>query len=107
TLTQTFWFALFFAATIFLFKLGEISRVFVGLFIALDVVLQAGYRLTARTMRAFLQRGNPDHLYYLIVGTGGTAAEVARLIEKNQEHGDRVLGFLREEEGKQLEDTRL
>jgi exopolysaccharide biosynthesis polyprenyl glycosylphosphotransferase len=107
TLTQTFWFALLFAAAIFLFKLGEISRSFVGLFIFLNLILQAGYRLTARKMREFLQRGFTDHVYYLIVGTGPTATEVARLIEKNKDQGDRVTGFLRDEEGKQLEDAGL
>ena len=107
TLNQTFWFGLLFAAAIFLLKLGEISRSFVGLFIILNLVLQAGYRLSAHKMREFLQRGFDEHRYYLIVGTGKTAAEVARLIEKNKDHGDRVIGFLRDEEGKQLEDERL
>ena len=107
TLTQTFWFALLFAAAIFLLKLGEISRVFVGLFIILNAVLQAGYRLSAHKMREFLQRGLADHRYYLIVGTGRAAAEVARLIEKNKDQGDRVIGFLRDEPGKELEDVAL
>lgn len=107
TLTQTFWFALLFAAAIFLLKLGEISRFFVGLFIVLNLVVQAGYRLSAHRTRGFLQRGFTGHRYYLIVGTGRTAAELARLLEKNKDHGDRVIGFLRDEEGKQLEDERL
>jgi exopolysaccharide biosynthesis polyprenyl glycosylphosphotransferase len=106
-LAQTFWFALLFATAIFLLKLGEISRSFVGLFIILNLTLQAGYRLSAHRMREFLQRGFTGHRFYLIVGTGRTAAEVARLLEKNQDHGDRVIGFLREEPGKQLEDAVL
>ena len=107
TLTQSFWFALLFAAAIFLLKLGEISRSFVGLFIILNMALQAVYRLSAHKMREFLQRGFTDHRYYLIVGTGRAAAEVAELIEMNKDHGDRVIGFLRDEEGKELEDKRL
>ena len=107
TLTQTFWFALLLATAIFLLKLGEISRSFVGLFLLLNLALQAGYRLSAHRMREFLQRGFTGHRYYLIVGTGSTAAEVARLIEKNKDHGDRVIGFLRDEAGKQLEDAPL
>ena len=107
TLTQTFWFALLLATAIFLLKLGEISRSFVGLFLLLNLALQAGYRLSAHRMREFLQRGFTGHRYYLIVGTGSTAAEVARLIEKNKDHGDRVIGFLRDEEGRQLEDAQL
>jgi exopolysaccharide biosynthesis polyprenyl glycosylphosphotransferase len=107
TLVQTFWFALLLAAAIFLLKLGEISRSFIGLFIGLNLMLQAGYRLSAHRMREFLQRGFTGHRYYLIVGTGHAAAEVARLIEKNKDHGDRVIGFLRDEEGKRLEDEEL
>ena len=107
TLTQTFWFALLLATAIFLLKLGEISRSFVGLFILLNLALQAGYRLSAHRMREFLQRGFTGHRYYLIVGTGSAAAELARLIDKNKDHGDRVIGFLRDEEGKQLEDEQL
>jgi exopolysaccharide biosynthesis polyprenyl glycosylphosphotransferase len=107
TLTQTFWFALLVAAAIFLFKLGEISRVFVGLFILLNLGIQAGYRLTAHRMREFLQRGLTDHCYYLIVGTGAAAAEVARLIEKNSDQGDRIIGFLREDDASRLEDLAL
>ena len=107
TLSQTFWFALLFAAAIFLFKLGEISRVFVGLFIFLNLGIQASYRLTAHRMREFLQRGLTDRCYYLIVGTGSTAAEVAHLIEKNNDQGDHVIGFLREDEASRLEDGSL
>ncbi|HWP84552.1 MAG TPA: sugar transferase, partial [Terriglobia bacterium] len=88
-------------------KLGEISRSFVGLFLLFNFAVQATYRLSARRMRSFLQRGFADRRYYLIVGTGRRAAEVARLIEKNKDHGDRVIGFLREGEGKNLEDEAL
>ncbi|MBI3934104.1 MAG: sugar transferase [Acidobacteria bacterium] len=107
TFTQTFWFSLLFAAAIYLLKLGEISRAFVAIFILLNMVFQAAYRLSAHKMREFLLRGFTDHCYYLIVGTGKTAAEVAHLIEKNKNQGDRVIGFLREQEGKQLEDESL
>jgi exopolysaccharide biosynthesis polyprenyl glycosylphosphotransferase len=58
-------------------------------------------------MRAFLQRGLTGHRYYLIVGTGSAAASVAHLIEKHRDHGDRVVGFLRETEGRQLEEEGL
>ena len=107
TLTQTFWFALLITAAIFLFKLGEVSRAFVGLFIFLNLTIQAGYRLTAHRMREFLQRGLTEHCYYLIVGTGTAAAEVAHLIEKNADQGDRVVGFMREDDGSGLEDAAL
>ena len=96
TLRQSFWFALLIAAAIFALKLGEISRTFVILFLFLNLLAQAAYRLMAHRMREVLQRGFADHRHYLIVGTGPAASEVARLIEKNKDSDDSVIGFLRE-----------
>jgi exopolysaccharide biosynthesis polyprenyl glycosylphosphotransferase len=107
TVSQSFWLALLLTATIYLLKLGEVSRSFLALFVLLNFLLQGAYRLVARRMRAFLQRGLTGHRYYLIVGTGSAAASVAHLIEKHRDHGDRVVGFLRETEGRQLEEEGL
>jgi exopolysaccharide biosynthesis polyprenyl glycosylphosphotransferase len=104
TVSQTFWFALLLATAIYLLKLGDVSRVFIALFVFLNFVLQAGYRLMAHKMREVLLRGFASHRYYLIVGTGPSAIEVARLIERNKDHGDRVIGFVRETEGPPLEE---
>jgi exopolysaccharide biosynthesis polyprenyl glycosylphosphotransferase len=101
TLTQTFWFALLFAAAMFVLKLGETSRTFVALFIALNLLVQAAYRLMAHRMREVLQRGFADQRHYLIVGAGPAAAEVARLIEKNKDRDDKVVGFLRDLDSEQ------
>ena len=107
TLSQSFWFVLFVATAIYLLKLGEISRAFVALFVSLNLLLQAAYRLVARRMRGFLQRGFSGRRYYLIVGTGAKAVEVARFIEKNEYPGDRVIGFVRESDGKPPEEGSL
>jgi exopolysaccharide biosynthesis polyprenyl glycosylphosphotransferase len=96
TLSQTFWFALLLATAIYLLKLGDVSRAFVALFVLLNLVLQIAYRLMAHRMREFLLQGFGGARYYLIVGTGPAAVEVARLIEKNKDQGDRVVGFVRE-----------
>ncbi|MBI4463324.1 MAG: sugar transferase [Acidobacteria bacterium] len=96
TVAQTFWFGIALATAIYLFKLGDISRSFIALFVLLNFFLQAAYRLSARRMRHFWQRGFAEQRFYLIVGTGPKALEVARLIEKNEEHGDRIIGLARE-----------
>ena len=100
TLYQSFWLAVALATAICLLKLGEISRSFVGLFLFVNLLFQLTYRLSARKMRRFLQREFVGYRYYLIVGTGPKAIEVARLIEGNEERGVRVIGFVGEGEAK-------
>ena len=103
TALQTLWFAGALATAIYLLKLGDISRFFVALFLLFNFPLQIAYRLAARRMRRFLQQGFAGHHYYLIVGTGPKAVELAQLIEKHEEHGDRVVGFVPEPEAPPLE----
>ncbi len=99
TIYQSFWLGVALATAIYLFQLGEISRSFVALFLFLNFLFHTGYRLAGRKLRRVLQRDLAGGRRYLIVGTGPKAVEVARLIEKNQEQGDQVLGFVREPEG--------
>jgi exopolysaccharide biosynthesis polyprenyl glycosylphosphotransferase len=107
TVSQTFWFGIALPTAIFLLKLGDISRLFVILFVLFNFLLQTAYRLAARRMRRFVQEGFAGHHYYLIVGTGPKAVEVARLIEKHEEHGNGVVGFVREPDGPALEAASL
>ncbi|MGH9783592.1 MAG: sugar transferase, partial [Terriglobia bacterium] len=107
TVSQTFWFGIALATAIFLLKLGDISRLFVALFVFFNFFLQIGYRLAARRMRRLVQEGFAGRHYYLIVGTGPKAVEVARLIEKHEEHGNGVVGFVREPDGPALETASL
>jgi exopolysaccharide biosynthesis polyprenyl glycosylphosphotransferase len=100
TIYQSFWLTVGLATAIYLLKLGEISRSFVVLFIFINFLFQITYRLFSRSMRRFLQREFAGYRYYLIVGTGPKAVEVARLIEGNEDRGVRVIGFVGEEEGK-------
>ena len=107
TVSQTFWFGIALPTAIFLLKLGDISRLFVILFVFFNFLLQTAYRLAARRMRRFVQQGFAGHHYYLIVGTGPKAVEVARLIEKHEEHGNGVVGFVQEPDGPTLEAASL
>ncbi|OFV95868.1 MAG: hypothetical protein A3F68_00995 [Acidobacteria bacterium RIFCSPLOWO2_12_FULL_54_10] len=107
TITQTFWFVMALATAIYLLKMGEISRSFIGLFVAINFIAQTAFRLAGRRMRTFLQREFAGHRCYVIVGTGTKAMEVTRLIEKNEEHGDKVNGFVREEDGPEPDQSGL
>jgi len=100
TLYQSFWLTVVLATAIYLFKLGEISRAFIALFILVNFLFQILYRLSAGKMRRFLQRDFDGHSHFLIVGTGPKAVEVARLIERSVEHDVRVMGFVTESEGR-------
>jgi len=99
--SQAFWFGLTLPTAIYLLKLGEVSRSFLALFVFLALLLQAVYRLLAPRMRQFLRQEFTAPRNYLIVGTGPKAVELARCIEQNEDHGDRILGFVWEAEKKQ------
>lgn len=101
TLYQSFWLAVALATVLYLLKLGHISRAFIALLIVINYVFQATYRLSAGKMRRFVQREVAGYRYYLIVGTGAKAVELARIIERNEEKGVRVIGFMAEPDGKQ------
>jgi len=103
TVTQSFWFGVTLATAIYLLKLGDISRLFIAIFVAFNFLLQVAYRLAARRMRRFVREGFAGHHYYLIVGTGAKAVELARLIEQHEEHGNGVVGFVQEPDGPALE----
>jgi len=102
SLYQSFWLAVALATVIYLLQLGEVgavSRSFIVLFVVVNFLLQSAYRVSARRMRRFLQQEFAGYRYYLIVGTGPNAIEMARLIERNEERGVRVMGFVGEAEG--------
>ena len=101
TFIQTFWFGIALATAIYLLNLGAISRLFIGLFIVSNFLSQIIYRLAARRMRRIVLEGFGGRHYYLIVGTGPKAVELARLIERHEEHGN-VVGFVQEPGGPEL-----
>ncbi len=87
---------------LYLLKLGEsqtsqgVSRLFILLFTCINTALLLGYRLSARSLRRLRTQDAHRMRYYVIVGSGSNAAEVARLIESNEDLGNRVLAFVRE-----------
>jgi exopolysaccharide biosynthesis polyprenyl glycosylphosphotransferase len=101
TFVQTVWFGISLATAIYLLKLGDISRLFIALFVASNFLSQIVYRLAARRMRRIVLEGLGGRHYYLIVGTGPKAVEMARLIEQHEEHGT-VVGFVQEPGGPPL-----
>jgi exopolysaccharide biosynthesis polyprenyl glycosylphosphotransferase len=85
---------LLFAVT-FAFKLEYISRLLLGLYSVLDLILMIGWRLAGRALSGPLRRSLAGVRHFLIIGTTAEAAEIARLIEANQNRGIRLFGFVR------------
>lgn len=71
----------------------DVSRLFIGFFILINTGLLLVYRLSAYSLRRYRKQ---ELHYFVIVGTGEKAVEVASLIEANEALGNRVLAFVRE-----------
>ncbi len=84
---------------LYLLKLGHVSRLFILLFVIITTALLLGYRLSARSLRRQRRRDTAQMRYCVIVGTGASAVEVARLIEASEDLGGQVLAFVRERPG--------
>ena len=84
---------------LYLLKLGHVSRLFILFFVILNTVVLLVYRLSARSLRRLRRHDTGQIRYCVIVGTGPSALEVARLIEANEELGAQVLAFVRERPG--------
>ena len=82
------------AALAFVAKQTELSRLLVGVYFALVVLLVTGGRVAWRALvRA--TRGGLAARRYAVVGTGGMAREVVESVEANPEWGMRFAGFVR------------
>ena len=84
---------------LYLLKLGHVSRLFILFFVILNTVVLLVYRLSARSLRRLRRHYTGQIRYCVIVGTGPSALEVARLIEANEDLGAQVLAFVRERPG--------
>ncbi len=80
-------------AFLFVLKL-DISRAFIALFAALNLVALAGYRVCARPLRGYLRAKFGGLSYFLIVGTGATARQVGRSLEEAEHYGVKLLAFV-------------
>jgi exopolysaccharide biosynthesis polyprenyl glycosylphosphotransferase len=81
-------------AVTFAFKLEFISRLLLGFYAVLDLMLMVAWRLLGRVLSGPLRRNLAGVRHFLLVGTTPDAAEIARLIEANENRGLRLFGFV-------------
>jgi exopolysaccharide biosynthesis polyprenyl glycosylphosphotransferase len=96
TLRQAVWSTALLMGWLYLLKLGEVSRSFILLFLVINTFLLLLTRLSARSLRRLRRREPSGRRYYVIVGTGETAVEVAYLMEAAEGLGHQVMAFIRE-----------
>ncbi len=79
---------------VFAFKYHFVSRIFIFLFAVLDLILVVGFRCAARNAVHSLSGTGESLRMILLVGMGERVSKVARAIEKNQDLGLKIRGFL-------------
>jgi len=91
---------------LFLFKLPNVSRLFlIELFVA-QIVLSAAVRIALRLAFAWARSTGRNTRWVLVVGAGRTAEAFADLLERNSDLGLRVVGHLTGTGGSAGGDTR-
>ena len=85
---------LLFAIT-FAFKVAFISRLLLGFYAVLDLILMTAFRLVARRFAGPLRRSVAGFRNFLLVGDGPEVLEVAHVLEANESRGMRLIGFVR------------
>jgi exopolysaccharide biosynthesis polyprenyl glycosylphosphotransferase len=80
-------------AGLYLFKAVVISRSLVLVVWAVTCVFVAAGRLYLLSSGTWFRGHMERHRYFLVVGTGGPARELARNIEEGHSLGDRLIGF--------------
>ena len=84
---------LLFAAT-FALHLEFISRLLLGIYALIDLLLMTTFRLLAWRFAPTLQRRVGGFRNFLLVGDGPEVAEIARTLEANESRGMRLFGFV-------------
>ena len=90
-------------ALVFAFRLEYISRLLLGFYAAIDLVLMVLLRLVTRRLSERLRRIFGGFRHFLLVGSAPQALEIARTLEANERRGLRLLGFARVQPGGELE----
>ena len=90
-------------ALVFAFKLEYISRLLLGFYAVIDLVLMVLLRLVTRRLSEPLRRTFGGFRHFLLVGSAPQALEIARTLEANERRGLRLLGFARVQPGGELE----
>ncbi|MGD0694118.1 MAG: sugar transferase [Terriglobia bacterium] len=89
-----------FVATVLLFalisalKIEYISRLLLGFYAAIDLVVMILFRLAARRMGERLRQTFAGLRYFLLVGDTPDALALAKTIEANESRGMRLFGFI-------------
>ncbi|MBI3666421.1 MAG: sugar transferase [Acidobacteria bacterium] len=78
---------------LYLLKL-DISRAFIGLFGAFNLLALIAFRVSARPMRGYLRRQFGAVSYFVIVGTGPVAQQLGRALEQAEPYGTKLLAFV-------------
>jgi FlaA1/EpsC-like NDP-sugar epimerase len=79
---------------VFAFKFYFVSRIVIFLFAILDLILVVGFRWAVRNVVRLLSGKSESLRVILIVGIGEQVLKVARAIEKHQDLGLKIRGFL-------------
>ena len=72
-----------------------ISRLLLGIYALIDLLLMIAFRLVARRFAVPLRRSVAGFRNFLLVGDGPEVAEIARTLEANETRGMRLFGFVR------------
>jgi len=89
---------LLFALT-FALQLEFVSRLLLGIYALLDLLLMIIFRLVAWRFAAPLRRSVAGFRNFLLVGDGPEIAEIARTLEAYETRGMRLFGFVRVQAG--------
>jgi exopolysaccharide biosynthesis polyprenyl glycosylphosphotransferase len=81
-------------AGLYLFRWGDISRTYVLMVGVVDLVLLIAARYISYNGIAWMRQRLGRYHYFLIVGCGGRAHEMATLIEESHGMGLRLVGFV-------------
>jgi len=98
-----FFLVLTFGAIVFLFKLQNVSRLFLILFVALGFVFILIEKIVLFFTLRFLRRKGHGLRSLLIVGTGNRAMNVIEKLKNHPEWGFRILGAVDDEPGRGVE----
>jgi exopolysaccharide biosynthesis polyprenyl glycosylphosphotransferase len=85
----------------------ELSRSFLVLFSGFAFVLLVLFRTTAGRVVGVIRREFAAPHYVMVVGTGERAIRMAAALERSQEYGIRLRGFLSEQAGNELREIAL
>ena len=92
-------------AGLYLLRRGDISRTYVMLVGMVDLLLLVAARYTSYSVIAWMRHRLKRYHYFLIVGCGSRAHEMATLIEESRSMGLRLVGFVNPtSEGSKLSD---